>query len=96
MQGELSLACLNRSRTREAPTPTNISTKSLPEMLKNGTSASPGDGLGQQGLAASGRTDQQDAARNAPAEPLEFPGVPEKLDDLGDLFLRLVNARPRP
>ena len=32
---------LNRSRTREAPTPTNISTNSDPEMEKNGTPASP-------------------------------------------------------
>ena len=29
------------SRTRDAPTPTNISTKSEPEMVKNGTLASP-------------------------------------------------------
>ena len=29
------------SRTRDAPTPTNISTKSEPEILKNGTFASP-------------------------------------------------------
>ena len=41
MAGLASLACWNRSRTREAPTPTNISTKSEPEMLKNGTPASP-------------------------------------------------------
>ena len=41
MHGEFSLACLNRSRTRLAPTPTNISTKSEPEIEKNGTSASP-------------------------------------------------------
>ena len=41
MQGEFCLACSNRSRTREAPTPTNISTKSEPEMEKNGTPASP-------------------------------------------------------
>ena len=31
----------NRSRTREAPTPTYISTKSEPEIEKNGTPASP-------------------------------------------------------
>mmetsp|Transcript_19631 Transcript_19631/g.47519 ORF Transcript_19631/g.47519 Transcript_19631/m.47519 type:complete len:228 (-) Transcript_19631:712-1395(-) len=31
----------NRSRTREGPTPTNISTKSLPLMEKKGTPASP-------------------------------------------------------
>ncbi len=35
------MPCSNRSRTRLAPTPTNISTKSEPEMLKNGTPASP-------------------------------------------------------
>mmetsp|Transcript_27304 Transcript_27304/g.61923 ORF Transcript_27304/g.61923 Transcript_27304/m.61923 type:complete len:381 (-) Transcript_27304:454-1596(-) len=41
MQGAASLASLNRSRTREGPTPTNISTKSEPEMEKKGTLASP-------------------------------------------------------
>src|SRR6185312_8321427 len=41
MQGEFCLACSNRSLTREAPTPTNISTKSEPEMEKKGTPASP-------------------------------------------------------
>ena len=41
MQGELRLACSNRSRTRLAPTPTNISTNSEPEMEKKGTPASP-------------------------------------------------------
>ena len=41
MHGAFSLACLNKSHTLEAPTPTNISTKSDPEIEKNGTSASP-------------------------------------------------------
>ena len=41
MQGAFFLPCSNRSRTRLAPTPTNISTKSEPEMEKNGTPASP-------------------------------------------------------
>ena len=41
MQGDACFACSNRSRTREAPTPTNISTKSEPEIEKNGTPASP-------------------------------------------------------
>src|SRR5437879_3272700 len=41
MHGALSFACSNRSRTRAAPTPTNISTNSEPESVKNGTSASP-------------------------------------------------------
>ncbi len=41
MQGEFCLACSKRSRTRLAPTPTNISTKSEPEIEKKGTPASP-------------------------------------------------------
>ena len=41
MHGDACFACSNRSRTREAPTPTNISTKSEPEIEKNGTPASP-------------------------------------------------------
>ena len=41
MQGAFFLACSNMSRTRLAPTPTNISTKSEPEIVKNGTFASP-------------------------------------------------------
>ena len=41
MQGALRFAWSNRSRTREAPTPTNISTNSLPLMEKKGTPASP-------------------------------------------------------
>ena len=41
MHGEWRLAWSNRSRTRLAPTPTNISTNSEPEIEKNGTPASP-------------------------------------------------------
>ena len=41
MQGALASAWANRSRTRAAPTPTNISTNSEPLRLKNGTVASP-------------------------------------------------------
>src|SRR6266545_3208606 len=41
MHGACFLASVNRSRTRPAPTPTNISTNSEPEMLKNCTFASP-------------------------------------------------------
>ena len=41
IQGAFSLACLKRSRTRDAPTPTNISTKSEPAKEKKGTLASP-------------------------------------------------------
>ena len=41
MQGARSLACSKRSRTRLAPTPTNISTNSEPLIEKNGTPDSP-------------------------------------------------------
>mmetsp|Transcript_2136 Transcript_2136/g.6376 ORF Transcript_2136/g.6376 Transcript_2136/m.6376 type:complete len:313 (-) Transcript_2136:748-1686(-) len=45
IQGAFFLACVKRSRTREAPTPINISTNSEPEMEKNGTPASPATAL---------------------------------------------------
>jgi hypothetical protein len=41
MHGAFFFPCSNRSRTRAAPTPTNISTKSEPLIVKNGTPASP-------------------------------------------------------
>ena len=41
MAGAAAFACSNRSRTRAAPTPTNISTKSEPLIEKKGTPASP-------------------------------------------------------
>ena len=43
-----------RSLTREAPTPTNISTKSEPEMEKNGTPASPATALARSVLPVPG------------------------------------------
>mmetsp|Transcript_6174 Transcript_6174/g.23347 ORF Transcript_6174/g.23347 Transcript_6174/m.23347 type:complete len:278 (-) Transcript_6174:288-1121(-) len=41
MEGACPLACANKSRTRDGPTPTNISMKSLPEMERKGTPDSP-------------------------------------------------------
>ena len=54
MHGALLRPCSNMSRTRLAPTPTNISTKSEPEMLKNGTSASPATALASRVLPVPG------------------------------------------
>jgi len=54
MQGALALPCANRSRTRLAPTPTNISTKSEPLMEKNGTSASPATAFARSVLPVPG------------------------------------------
>ena len=54
MQGALLLAFSKRSRTREAPTPTNISTKSEPDIEKNGTPASPATALASSVLPVPG------------------------------------------
>jgi len=54
MQGATLAASLKRSRTRLAPTPTNISTKSEPEMEKNGTLASPATALASSVLPVPG------------------------------------------
>ena len=54
MQGAFCLACSNRSRTRDAPTPTNISTKSEPEIERNGTLASPATALASSVLPVPG------------------------------------------
>ena len=54
IHGAFFLASANISRTREAPTPTNISTKSDPEMEKNGTPASPAIALAKSVLPVPG------------------------------------------
>ena len=47
-------ASLNRSRTRAAPTPTNVSTKLEPVTEKNGTVASPATALARSVLPVPG------------------------------------------
>ena len=54
MEGACSLALAKRSRTREAPTPTNISTKPEPEIWKKGTPASPATALASSVLPVPG------------------------------------------
>ena len=54
MHGAFFFACSNMSRTRAAPTPTNISTKSEPEIEKNGTFASPAIALASSVLPVPG------------------------------------------
>ena len=51
-----------------------------------------GDGAREQRLAGAGRADQQHAARNAAAEPLEFAGIAQEFDDLLQIVLGLVDA----
>ncbi len=47
-------ACSKRSLTLDAPTPTNISTKSEPDILKNGTPASPATAFARSVLPVPG------------------------------------------
>ena len=54
MHGAFSLAWRNKSLTLEAPTPTNISTKSEPDMEKNGTLASPATAFANKVLPVPG------------------------------------------
>jgi len=74
MHGELRFACSKRSRTREAPTPTNISTNSEPEMLKKGTPASPATARASSVLPVpGGPTSSTPRGMRAPSE-LNFSG----------------------
>ena len=74
MHGQLRLAWSNRSRTRLAPTPTNISTNSEPEMLKNGTPASPATARAMSVLPVpGGPTSSTPRGIRAPSE-LNFSG----------------------
>ena len=66
--GAASFACLNRSRTREAPTPTIASTNSDADIEKNGTSASPATARASSVLPGAGRPGEQHAVRDARAE----------------------------
>ena len=54
MHGALAAACSNRSRTRAAPTPTNISTNSEPLSDRKGTPASPATALASRVLPVPG------------------------------------------
>ena len=54
MQGGLLLGLLEQVRTLLAPMPTNISTKSEPEMEKKGTLASPATALASMVLPVPG------------------------------------------
>ena len=54
MQGACFFAWSNISLTLDAPTPTNISTKSEPDIVKKGTFASPATALANKVLPVPG------------------------------------------
>src|SRR5258707_13917731 len=50
------------------------------------------NGAGQQGLACSRRSDEQDALRNASAELLKLLRLAQEFDNLAQLFLGFIHA----
>ena len=46
----------------------------------------------EQRFAGAGRADQQDALRHAPAQPAVLCGILQKIDDLPQLVLGLIDA----
>ena len=87
MAGACLRAVWNRSRTRLAPTPTNISMKSEPLTDMKGTPGLAGHGPGDQRLAGPGRADQQDALGDLGPDLLEAGRRLQEVDDLADLLL---------
>ena len=91
IDGAASLACLKRSRTREAPTPTIASTNSEAERWKKAACASPGHRAGEQRLAGAGQPVEQDAVGDPRPELGVALRVFEEVDDLFQLVLGLVD-----
>ena len=85
----MRLGRLEQVRTRAAPTPTNISTKSEPLMWKNGTPASPAIAPGEACFA-----DSRGASSTIPWESSlqgrVALGVLQEVDDLPELLFGLV------
>ena len=89
--GAASFACLNRSRTREAPTPTIASTNSDADIEKNGASASPATARASSVLPVPGGPLSSTPCGMRAAEPCVLLGMAQEVDDLGQLRLRLVD-----
>ena len=92
MHGAFFFACSNMSRTRAAPTPTNISTKSEPEIEKNGTFASPAIALASSVLPVPGEPTISTPRGMRPPSFWNLDGIAQELDQLGHFLLRLVAA----
>ena len=89
--GAAARACVNRSRTRDAPTPTIASMNSDAEIEKNAAWASPATARASSVLPVPGAPGEQHAVRHPPAEAAVAVGVLEEVDDLGQLGLGLVD-----
>ena len=78
IQGLFFLASSNKSLTLDAPTPTNISTKSEPEMLKKGTFASPATALARSVLPVPGGPSKRTPLGILAPTLVNFPGFLRK------------------
>ena len=92
MHGALASACAKRSRTRAAPTPTNISTNSEPLRLKNGTFASPATARASSVLPVPGGPTSSTPFGMRPPMLVYFFGVFRNSTISLQLLLGLVDA----
>ena len=76
--GACSRACLNRSRTRAAPTPTIISTNSAALIEKNGTPASPATAFASSVLPVPGAPTSSTPLGAVPPRRVYFSGALRK------------------
>ena len=91
--GALFFASRNRSRTRAAPSPTNISMNSEALMEKNATPDSPATARASSVLPVPGGPISKNAPRHLAAQALEAIRLLEKLHDL--LQIALGGLQPR-
>ena len=78
IHGAICCACLNRLRTRDAPTPTYISTNAEPEREKNGTFASPATALASSVLPVPGGPTRSAPFGSFAPIPVYLPGLCRK------------------
>ena len=92
MQDLWRRASLNSRRTRAAPTPAYISTKSEPLANRNGTPASPAIERASSVLPVPGGPMSSTPFGMRPPIAEKRSGLAEEVDDFLDLVLRLVDA----
>ncbi len=92
MDGAFWRAWRNRSRTRAAPTPTNSSTKSEPQRLKNGASASPAMALASSVLPVPGAPTSSTPRGMRPPMRWNFSGLRRNWMISSHLLLGLLDA----
>lgn len=78
IDGDLAFAYLNKSLTLDAPTPTNISTKSEPEIKKKGTLASPAQAFAKSVFPVPGGPERRAPLGNLAPISLYFFGFFKK------------------